>query len=777
LRPSFSTSPVGAGAAATGVRRLSVAVVVAVVLAGGVVQVAVLAGAPRPAAADTVGGVVVTSVSWTSDYTLSFTWTDPPPPDQGSSWSGGTWWVTDGEGNQLCTDYLNSDSSTSYSTTCDPANYVVPGHTCYLYLNVAGTAYDEYAESDATPVTFPGTPTTTTVPPTTAPPRTTVPSVTVPSVSTPAPPASTTTTTPTLESPRGSASIDPQDTADCLAHNPLLAVDAEVRVKLAAANARMTTLEDEKRSLDKQMNDVTQDMSLPIEKRNQQLAKLHGAMSELVRFTIPEQQKNIAALQDGLDRMAASSAKERANCGGAGVTGGGGALPGAESAGTARLEAQPGTRGFQSLPWFVDVQSGVLHWTEHLTTFSCRFGTVSDPSRASFVMQRCHYVATPTAMAVLRGTEFTVAVNSTATTFIVLSGSLDVTDLGQHRVVHVTAGHTTTVAAGFVPSDPVPFDPSTLDRWWTQGAGWPFVLATSLGAGVLAGAVWFVVRRRRRGGEARSAPTGEVDGMAIAAFVLGVLWLFWIGSIVATVLGHVSLGRIKHAGRRGRGLATAGAVLGWVGVASLVLVATVGTVTTLRAEDQKSADRILSDAVAASRRQSSVEVTGSMGMTAAGPMMVDLVVSSASAGGVVVEGSTRMWIVVTPSTLYLQGNAGFWQQYTDAGTAATMAGQWVSVPTSDPRFGDLTGLMHVWDGLRPTGTLTKGGPTSFDGRSVVPLTDDAGKTLYVADNGPPLIVGIARSATAANGAGQVVMRNYGTAPVPAAPVRSTALTG
>jgi hypothetical protein len=61
--------------------------------------------------------------------------------------------------------------------------------------------------------------------------------------------------------------------------------------------------------------------------------------------------------------------------------------------------------------------------------------------------------------------------------------------------------------------------------------------------------------------------------MAVASLVLGIVWLFWVGSILALVFGYVGKGQIDRSGgaQSGRGLAIAGIVLGWVGVGTLVL--------------------------------------------------------------------------------------------------------------------------------------------------------------------------------------------------------------
>jgi hypothetical protein len=60
--------------------------------------------------------------------------------------------------------------------------------------------------------------------------------------------------------------------------------------------------------------------------------------------------------------------------------------------------------------------------------------------------------------------------------------------------------------------------------------------------------------------------------MAIASMVLGILWLYFIGSILALIFGYVARNQIRRTGQSGDGMAIAGIVLGWVGVAIMVLV-------------------------------------------------------------------------------------------------------------------------------------------------------------------------------------------------------------
>jgi len=73
-------------------------------------------------------------------------------------------------------------------------------------------------------------------------------------------------------------------------------------------------------------------------------------------------------------------------------------------------------------------------------------------------------------------------------------------------------------------------------------------------------------------------PAGQTtNGLAIASLVLGLVWIFWLGSALALVFGLISLSQIKRNNQRGRSLAIAGIVLGGIGVAFLLLAVIAGT--------------------------------------------------------------------------------------------------------------------------------------------------------------------------------------------------------
>ncbi|MGH8921151.1 MAG: DUF4190 domain-containing protein, partial [Actinomycetes bacterium] len=67
------------------------------------------------------------------------------------------------------------------------------------------------------------------------------------------------------------------------------------------------------------------------------------------------------------------------------------------------------------------------------------------------------------------------------------------------------------------------------------------------------------------------APSGPQRRLAVASLVSGllgitVLWL--IGGILALYFGYRARNQIAENGRRGQGMAMAGIVLGWVGIAA-----------------------------------------------------------------------------------------------------------------------------------------------------------------------------------------------------------------
>jgi Domain of unknown function (DUF4190) len=65
--------------------------------------------------------------------------------------------------------------------------------------------------------------------------------------------------------------------------------------------------------------------------------------------------------------------------------------------------------------------------------------------------------------------------------------------------------------------------------------------------------------------------TQGTNGFAIASLVLGIIWIYWIGSILAVIFGFVAMNQIKQRNQGGRGMAIAGLVLGFIGIGFLIL--------------------------------------------------------------------------------------------------------------------------------------------------------------------------------------------------------------
>lgn len=63
----------------------------------------------------------------------------------------------------------------------------------------------------------------------------------------------------------------------------------------------------------------------------------------------------------------------------------------------------------------------------------------------------------------------------------------------------------------------------------------------------------------------------EPNGLAVASLILGILWICWIGSVLAVVFGHLALRK-----NTSRGVAIAGLVLGYIGIGTLVVTVALG---------------------------------------------------------------------------------------------------------------------------------------------------------------------------------------------------------
>src|SRR5687767_8519231 len=78
--------------------------------------------------------------------------------------------------------------------------------------------------------------------------------------------------------------------------------------------------------------------------------------------------------------------------------------------------------------------------------------------------------------------------------------------------------------------------------------------------------------------------SGRVNGLAIVSLITGILFCFFVTPVVAVVTGQLALEQIADSdgASRGRGMAIAGATLGWIFL-SLALLGVAGWVISLLA--------------------------------------------------------------------------------------------------------------------------------------------------------------------------------------------------
>lgn len=62
--------------------------------------------------------------------------------------------------------------------------------------------------------------------------------------------------------------------------------------------------------------------------------------------------------------------------------------------------------------------------------------------------------------------------------------------------------------------------------------------------------------------------------VSMIASIVGILWIVpFFGSLAGAIMGHISLKQIARTGEKGRGMALAGVIVGWAGLALLIVIA------------------------------------------------------------------------------------------------------------------------------------------------------------------------------------------------------------
>lgn len=63
----------------------------------------------------------------------------------------------------------------------------------------------------------------------------------------------------------------------------------------------------------------------------------------------------------------------------------------------------------------------------------------------------------------------------------------------------------------------------------------------------------------------------RADGLAIASFICSLFWIGGIGAVIGIILGHLHRAYAQQDGQKPSGLATAGLVLGYLGLLAIVI--------------------------------------------------------------------------------------------------------------------------------------------------------------------------------------------------------------
>jgi len=59
--------------------------------------------------------------------------------------------------------------------------------------------------------------------------------------------------------------------------------------------------------------------------------------------------------------------------------------------------------------------------------------------------------------------------------------------------------------------------------------------------------------------------------LAVVSLVLGLAWIYWIGSILAIVLGYAARWQLRERREAGGLLAATAIVIGWIGIGILIV--------------------------------------------------------------------------------------------------------------------------------------------------------------------------------------------------------------
>ena len=199
-----------------------------------------------------------------------------------------------------------------------------------------------------------------------------------------------------------------------------------------------------------------------------------------------------------------------------------------------------------------------------------------------------------------------------------------------------------------------------------------------------------------------------------------------------------------------------------------------GSSTAGNGEAGKPPVQILTDAINAAERASTVRVSGSI-VDGGQSLTVDLklVNGQGGMGSMTIQGAP-VSIIDVNDTLYMNGSDAFWNRA--GGSSAVIQilhGKWLKAPAAGnySSLASLTSMRTLFSQLLLShGTLRKGATSTISGQSAVPVTDSAkGGTIYVATSGTPYPIQLSK---AGSGGGTMRFTDYGKAVTLAPPANA-----
>ena len=157
---------------------------------------------------------------------------------------------------------------------------------------------------------------------------------------------------------------------------------------------------------------------------------------------------------------------------------------------------------------------------------------------------------------------------------------------------------------------------------------------------------------------------------------------------------------------------------------------------------------------------------------------VDLHLSRSGGSGRVSASGLAFKVTRIDKAVYFTGNEGFYRQFTNAAGIRLLDGRWLKVPVTDRHFASFSGLTNMTgllgQLLHPSGTVTKIGMRTVDGRPVIALRDSAnGGVLEIAASGVPYPVEVVNTGAHA---GEVRFDHWNQSITLTAPPRPVYLT-